>query len=95
MRLKSCVGLFGLQILTFIIPKLKFHFFDFSYVKFVESAGARVVPILINQTDEYYERMFNYTNGILWPGGAVSIQDSGELFKFLSIRNKEVLFWKV
>lgn len=48
-----------------------------AYVKFMESSGARVVPVLINQTDEYYEMIFNSTNGLLIPGGAVSLTDSG------------------
>ena len=48
-----------------------------AYVKYIEAAGARVVPILINQDDEYYELMFNSTNGLLIPGGAVSLTDSG------------------
>ncbi|XP_071813550.1 gamma-glutamyl hydrolase-like isoform X2 [Apostichopus japonicus] len=42
-----------------------------SYVKFIESAGARVVPILVNQTDSYYKQMFQSLNGMLWPGGEV------------------------
>ncbi|KAJ3611627.1 hypothetical protein NHX12_021642 [Muraenolepis orangiensis] len=37
-----------------------------SYVKFLESAGARVVPVRINQTLEQYSRLFNSLNG----GGA-------------------------
>jgi gamma-glutamyl hydrolase len=49
-----------------------------SYVKFVESAGARVVPIKINQSQEYYKKMFYATNGLLIPGGAVSLYDSGK-----------------
>lgn len=48
-----------------------------AYIKYVEAAGARVVPVLINQPDEYYEIIFNSTNGLLIPGGAVSLDDSG------------------
>ncbi|XP_067341968.1 gamma-glutamyl hydrolase [Channa argus] len=48
-----------------------------SYVKFLESAGARVVPVMINQTLEEYESLFNSINGILYPGGGVSIMSSG------------------
>ena len=49
-----------------------------SYVKFLESAGARVVPIFIDRKDSYYENMFQHTNGLLLPGGGVSIINSGE-----------------
>lgn len=48
-----------------------------SYVKFLESAGARVVPVMINQTMEEYKRLFYSINGILFPGGGVSIISSG------------------
>ena len=50
-----------------------------SYVKYIESAGARVVPVLINQPEEYYRIIFNSTNGILMPGGVRSLatSDSG------------------
>ncbi|XP_063994829.1 chitobiosyldiphosphodolichol beta-mannosyltransferase-like [Diachasmimorpha longicaudata] len=41
-----------------------------SYVKYVESAGARAVPIWIGQPTSYYEAMLNSINGILLPGGS-------------------------
>ncbi|XP_072307843.1 gamma-glutamyl hydrolase-like [Eucyclogobius newberryi] len=47
-----------------------------SYVKFLESAGARVVPIRINRTVEEYVKLFNSINGLLLPGGHVDIQTS-------------------
>ncbi|CAL4129880.1 unnamed protein product [Meganyctiphanes norvegica] len=47
-----------------------------SYVKFIESGGARVVPILINQNDTYYEDLVESLNGIVFPGGSASITDS-------------------
>ena len=50
-----------------------------SYVKYIESAGARVVPVLINQAEEYYQTIFDSTNGLLIPGGDVSLVDSGTL----------------
>ena len=51
----------------------KYHIIAASYVKFLESSGARVVPIFINQTQEYYDEMFESINGLLFPGGGVSI----------------------
>ncbi|XP_058834886.1 gamma-glutamyl hydrolase-like isoform X2 [Topomyia yanbarensis] len=41
-----------------------------SYVKFVEGAGARVVPIWINKPRTYYETILSNLNGVLLPGGA-------------------------
>lgn len=40
-----------------------------SYVKWIESSGAQVIPILLNKDDDYYERIFRKTNGLLLPGG--------------------------
>ncbi|XP_074549758.1 gamma-glutamyl hydrolase [Halichoeres trimaculatus] len=48
-----------------------------SYIKFLESAGARVVPVMINQTLEEYKALFSSLNGILFPGGAASLTTSG------------------
>ncbi|XP_076288799.1 gamma-glutamyl hydrolase-like isoform X2 [Lasioglossum baleicum] len=40
-----------------------------SYVKFIEGAGARVVPIWIGKPRSYYETIMAKINGILLPGG--------------------------
>ncbi|XP_020511619.1 zgc:171566 [Labrus bergylta] len=47
-----------------------------SYVKYLEGAGARVVPIRINRTEEEYTKIFYSINGLLLPGGDVDIQTS-------------------
>uniref|UniRef100_A0A672HX08 folate gamma-glutamyl hydrolase n=1 Tax=Salarias fasciatus TaxID=181472 RepID=A0A672HX08_SALFA len=46
------------------------------YVKYVEGAGARVVPIRINRTEEEYSKIFSSINGLLLPGGDVDLQKS-------------------
>ena len=38
-------------------------------VKFLEKAGARVVPITVDETDEYYENIFKNINGLYLAGG--------------------------
>lgn len=48
-----------------------------SYVKFLEGAGARVVPVMINKTVDYYERIASYVNGILLPGGGTYFDTFG------------------
>ncbi|XP_068437848.1 gamma-glutamyl hydrolase-like [Clinocottus analis] len=48
-----------------------------SYVKAMEAAGARVVPVMINQTPEEYKKLFNSINGVLFPGGGTNITSSG------------------
>ena len=49
-----------------------------SYVKYMEMAGARAVPVLLNQPDEYYVRVFKGTNGLLIPGGGADIHNSSK-----------------
>ncbi|PWA53287.1 Peptidase C26 [Artemisia annua] len=40
-----------------------------SYVKFVESAGARVIPLIYNEPPEILQRKLNLVNGVLFTGG--------------------------
>ncbi|KAL2720762.1 chitobiosyldiphosphodolichol beta-mannosyltransferase-like [Vespula squamosa] len=47
-----------------------------SYVKFIESAGARVVPIWIGKNEVYYRNILRKLNGVLWPGGATYFNNS-------------------
>ncbi|XP_069710258.1 gamma-glutamyl hydrolase isoform X3 [Phaenicophaeus curvirostris] len=59
----------------------KFHAFGSSYiaasyVKFLESAGARVVPIRLNLSDDEYDKIFHSINGVLFPGGGVDLKTS-------------------
>ncbi|KAJ8037221.1 Gamma-glutamyl hydrolase A [Holothuria leucospilota] len=42
-----------------------------TYVQFIALAGARVVPVFVNQSYEYYVDLFNSINGVLWPGGGL------------------------
>ncbi|XP_067836270.1 gamma-glutamyl hydrolase [Heptranchias perlo] len=44
-----------------------------SYVKYLESAGARVVPISINLTEDEYAKLFYSINGVLIPGGGANL----------------------
>ncbi|KAK9501321.1 hypothetical protein O3M35_012057 [Rhynocoris fuscipes] len=44
-----------------------------SYIKAVESAGARAVPIFIDKPEEYYRDMVMSLNGIVYPGGDVNL----------------------
>ncbi|XP_077607934.1 gamma-glutamyl hydrolase-like isoform X2 [Crocuta crocuta] len=48
-----------------------------SYVKYLESAGARVVPVRPDLIEEEYEKLFQSINGILFPGGSADLQKSG------------------
>ncbi|XP_028401389.1 gamma-glutamyl hydrolase-like [Dendronephthya gigantea] len=48
-----------------------------SYIKYLESSGARVVPIMNDLNEEEAEKLFYSINGALFPGGGVSVQTSG------------------
>jgi gamma-glutamyl hydrolase len=45
-----------------------------SYVKFVESAGARAVPLHFDATNDELAKLFHQVNGILIPGGGANIK---------------------
>ena len=44
-----------------------------SYVKYIESAGGRVVPILTTMSEEEIEYLFRSINGVLYPGGDATL----------------------
>ncbi|KAM4687954.1 gamma-glutamyl hydrolase [Discoglossus pictus] len=56
-----------------------------SYVKTLESAGARIVPIKIHLSEQEYVKIFSSINGVLFPGGGVDLQYSeyGRVAKIL------------
>ncbi|XP_034441866.1 gamma-glutamyl hydrolase-like isoform X1 [Hippoglossus hippoglossus] len=46
------------------------------YVKYLEAAGARVVPVRLNLPEEEYTKIFNSINGLLLPGGVSNLLTS-------------------
>ncbi|KXJ14950.1 gamma-glutamyl hydrolase A [Exaiptasia diaphana] len=52
-------------------------FIPASYIKYLESAGARVVPIRNDLTDQQIQDLFSSINGVLFPGGDVDLWTSG------------------
>ena len=48
------------------------------YTKFVESAGARVVPIRYDASDAELRRLFRSVNGVLFTGGEVDIKHQAD-----------------
>ncbi|XP_076663710.1 gamma-glutamyl hydrolase-like [Andrena cerasifolii] len=63
-----------------------------SYVKFVEGAGGRVVPIWIGRRYAYYEDIMGKINGVLWPGGGTNLTSpnsyGGAAYKIYKIAKK-------
>ncbi|KAI5645420.1 peptidase c26 domain-containing protein [Phthorimaea operculella] len=58
------------------IPEKYTSYIAASYVKAIESTGARVVPIKIGQNRSYYEDIMSKINGALFPGGDVQFNAS-------------------
>eukprot|EP01132_Coremiostelium_polycephalum_P008584 gene8584-10562_t len=54
-----------------------------SYVKFIESGGARVIPILYDSPINVLEEQLNSINGILLPGGGLYYDQEPEYVKAL------------
>lgn len=53
-----------------------------SYVQWIESAGARVVPVIVDTTNsvdqtQYFQEVFRSVNGLVIPGGADKTNTSG------------------
>ncbi|XP_062254476.1 gamma-glutamyl hydrolase-like [Platichthys flesus] len=46
------------------------------YVKYLEAAGARVVPVRLNLSEEEYTKIFNSINGFVLPGGSSDLLES-------------------
>ncbi|KAF5307033.1 hypothetical protein FQR65_LT07176 [Abscondita terminalis] len=59
-----------------LFPEKYDAFIAASYVKLLEGAGARVVPIWIGQKESYYQSVVDNTNGVLFPGGATYFNES-------------------
>lgn len=54
-------------------PTDNYSYIATSYVKFVESAGARVIPIPYDLPNEQLKEIFQSINGLLFPGGSASL----------------------
>jgi len=48
------------------------------YVKYIEAQGARVVPILYDESDETTLDKINHLDGVFLPGGGGNYYDKGE-----------------
>ncbi|XP_048576021.1 gamma-glutamyl hydrolase A [Nematostella vectensis] len=71
------IGILAQEATGKISKEVSGQYIEGSYVQMVESAGARVVPVLINQSPHQILKIFNSINGLLLPGGHVKLQKSG------------------
>ena len=67
---RPIIGIFA-QPSDFIqqYPADQFSFIPSSYVKYVESAGARAVPFPYDLPHDQMKKLFNSLNGLIFPGG--------------------------
>lgn len=56
-----------------------------SYVKFIEQAGARVVPIVEDMQDKNFKKLLTKLNGVLLPGNDADTGDGGYFYKVKEI----------
>lgn len=73
-----------------------------SYIKYIESAGARAVPVFHNSTMTELQKVFNSINGIFFPGGGSSLYhtalyNAGKFFFDASVSafEKDGTIWPV
>ncbi|KFO25979.1 gamma-glutamyl hydrolase [Fukomys damarensis] len=74
---KPIIGVVMQETINSEIKSLGKYYIAASYVKYLESAGARVVPVRLTLTHTQYEELFKSINGILLPGGGSNLQKSG------------------
>ncbi|XP_057646546.1 gamma-glutamyl hydrolase [Chionomys nivalis] len=73
---KPIIGVLMQKCRTKEMRNLGKYYIAASYVKYLESAGARVVPIRLDLSLTQYTELFRSINGILFPGGSASISHS-------------------
>ncbi|XP_050001145.1 gamma-glutamyl hydrolase [Alexandromys fortis] len=73
---KPIIGVLMQKCRTKEMKNLGKYYIAASYVKYLESAGARVVPIRLDLPLTQYTELFRSINGILFPGGSASISQS-------------------
>jgi len=67
-----------------------------AYTNFVESAGARVVPMILGESDERIQEKMSKLNGLLYPGGDGGYYDFGEkAFKIAKSYNDNGIYYPV
>jgi len=80
LNLRPIVGILT-QPTDGILMKYGSSYIASSYVKYVESAGARVVPLFHNSTTEELDTIFSKINAILFPGGGADLSPDTQIFQ--------------
>ena len=72
------IGLLSQEISKKVIPESidGSSYISAAYVKYIEEAGADVLPILTDWDEHKIRTIFKLINGVLIPGGGASLEDS-------------------
>ncbi|XP_069387603.1 gamma-glutamyl hydrolase-like [Paralichthys olivaceus] len=73
---RPIIGVLAQETTKYTYETLGSSYIAASYVKFLELAGARVVPVRVNLTEEEYTKIFNSINGLVLPGGILHLETS-------------------
>ena len=73
---RPIIGILAQSTKGTAVEKLGKSYIDAAYVKFIESSGARVVPIKTQLNEEEVVKIFKSINGVLFPGGDVTVTGS-------------------
>ena len=68
---RPIIGVLAQSTEGMLFSKLGKTYITASYVKFLESSGARVVPVMNNLTKVEIKKLFKCINGVVFPGGVV------------------------
>ena len=67
-----------------------------AYVKFMEAAGARVVPLILGETEEVTLEKISKLDGVLFPGGDGDyIEMGGKIIRKIMEYNDDGHFYPV
>src|SRR3989338_1695891 len=80
---RPVIGILAQPTLTGKISKYGQYYIDAAYVKFVESSGARVVPVRFDLPVEELRAYFDQLNGMLFAGGSIDLVESGHFTPYL------------
>lgn len=77
-RKNPTIGILSQEISRVVIPECieGCSYISAAYVKYLEAAGAHVVPILTTWSDDEVRTIFQSINGVFIPGGGASLVDS-------------------
>lgn len=73
---RPIIGILAQEVTDAALKKFGDTFIPASYVSYIESGGARVMPIKLNQSFAEHEKTFRSINGLLLIGGSVNLQTS-------------------